>query len=86
MEKERQEQKPACIPFFDHENTMMHYSEANRRMLIALIAVCITFMLTILIFVNGYTEREKNWLNTLNRLQQTPVTEVQHEQPERPTG
>lgn len=75
----------ACIPFFAHENSMMHYNHANKRMLIALLAVCITFILTIIIFVVGYTVREKNWLDTLTRLQ-TPVSEVQngtvYEQPD----
>lgn len=75
----------ACIPFFAHENSMMHYNHANRRMLIALLAVCITFIMTIVIFVVGYTVREKNWLDTLTRLQ-TPVSEVQngtvYEQPD----
>ena len=41
----------------------------NRRMLIALLSVCITFVLTIVIFVVGYTVREKNWLDTLTRLE-----------------
>lgn len=69
------DEKQACIPFFAHENTMMHYNAANRRMLIALLCVCVTFILTIVIFVCGYTVREKNWLDTLTRI--TPVTEVQ---------
>ena len=56
------------ISRFDAENVMMHLGRANRRMLIALIAVCITFLLTIAIFVSGYTAREKNWLDTLMRL------------------
>lgn len=73
--KNPKENTPACIPFFAHENALMHYNHANRRMLIALITVCITFILTIVIFVHGYTVREKNWLDTLTRL--TPVTEVQ---------
>lgn len=80
-----QENEPAQIPFFAHENSMMHYNHANRRMLIALLAVCITFILTIVIFVVGYTIREQNWLNTLTRLQETPVSEVQdgvHQQPD----
>lgn len=64
---------PACIPFFAHENSMMHYNHANKRMLIALLAVCITFILTIIIFVVGYTVREKNWLDTLTRLQTVEV-------------
>ena len=67
--------KQACIPFFAHENTMMHYNNANRRMLIALVTVCATFVLTIIIFVFGYTIREKNWLNTLKEI--TPTVEVQ---------
>lgn len=67
---------PACIPFYVHENTMMHYNTANRRMLIALLAVCITFILTIIIFVFGYTIREKNWLRTLTDLQTTEVQDA----------
>lgn len=72
-----EENNKACIPFFAHENSMMHYNHANKRMLIALLAVCITFIMTIVIFVVGYTVREKNWLDTLTRLQ-TPVSEVQN--------
>lgn len=68
------DEKQACIPFFAHENTMMHYNNANRRMLIALVTVCLTFVLTIVVFVFGYTIREKNWLNTLKEI--TPGTEV----------
>lgn len=49
----KDEQSPVCIPFFAHENTMMHYNTANKRMLIALITVCITFILTIIIFVSA---------------------------------
>lgn len=68
------EDRQACIPFFAHENTMMHYNAANRRMLIALIIVCITFIVTIIVFVTGYTAREKNWLQTLSHM--TPAQEV----------
>ena len=56
------------ISQFDHENTIMHMNYANRRMLIALITVCITFIVTIIVFVSGYTAREKNWLDTLQRV------------------
>ena len=52
---ESNEKTTAAIPFFAHENTMMHYNHANKRMLIALLAVCVTFSLTIVIFVFGYT-------------------------------
>jgi len=71
------EEKQACIPFFAHENTMEHYNRANRRMLLALVTVCVTFIVTIIIFVSGYTQREKNWLDTIQR---TGVTDGVHEQ------
>lgn len=47
----------------------------NHRMLVALLSVCVTFILTIIIFVVGYTVREKNWLDTLKG-----VTNGVHEQ------
>ena len=62
------DEKTACVPFFAHENVLMHYNRANRRMLIALLAVCITFIVTIIVFTTGYTAREKNWLDTLQRV------------------
>ena len=61
------ENRQACVPFFGHENTVMHMAAANKRLLIALIVVCMTFIATIIIFVHGYTVREKNWLDTLSR-------------------
>lgn len=70
------------VPKWQAEETYMHMGKNNERMLIALLAVCITFILTIIIFVCGYTVREKNWLDTITRL--SPVVEVQngvHEQP-----
>ena len=73
--------KQACIPFFAHESGMTHLSMSNRRLLIALLAVCLTFILTIIIFVKGYTEREKNWLDKLS----PRIVEVDdgiHEQPD----
>ena len=71
------EKSPVSIPFFAHENVLMHYNRANRRMLIALIIVCITFIVTIIVFVTGYTAREKNWLDTLQRV---GVTDGIHQQ------
>ena len=62
MENKIQEtdKKEISIPFL-----MEHINENNRRMFHALLTVCITFVLTIIIFVVGYTIREKNWLNTI---------------------
>ena len=73
------DEKQACVPFYAHENVLMHYNRANRRMLVALIVVCATFIATIIIFVSGYTQREKNWLDTLQR---TGVTDGVQQQPD----
>ena len=69
-------EEPKMIPFFAAESTSMHLSKANRRMLLALIVVCVTFIITIVVFVVGYTIREQNWLNTLLTLNNIPGTEV----------
>ena len=72
-----EEKDKISIPFL-----MEYMSTTNRRMFHALLAVCVTFILTIIIFVVGYTIREKNWLNTIRDI--TPVTEVTdgiHQQP-----
>ncbi len=74
------EEKIACIPFFVHENSMMHYNATNRRMFLALIAVCLTFIITIVIFVTGYTAREKNWLDTIATMQTEAGNGVQQNQ------
>ena len=67
----------ACVPFFLHENAMMHYNRANHRMLIALIvSICIVMigMFSLgYMFVTSYNEREKGWQEIANRL----VTEVE---------
>ena len=66
------DKKEVSIPFLTE-----YMSRNNRRMLVALVCVCVTFILTIIIFVSGYTAREKNWLDTLQR---TGVTNGVHEQ------
>ena len=73
------------IPQHQAETTFLHMSWANRRLLIALITVCVTFIITIVIFVNGYTVRERNWQETIKSIcANTPAAEVHdgiHEQP-----
>lgn len=70
------------ISKFEHENSLMHYGMVNKRSMIMLISVCITFVLITLIFVIGYTIREKNWLDTLTRIGVTEVAgDGVHQQP-----
>ena len=73
---------PACVSFFVHENTVQHMNISNKRMLIALLTVCITFILTIVIFVVGYTVRERNWLDTLTRMNVTEEADGIQQQPD----
>ena len=66
----------SMIPLIQAEKTVMHMNHANKRMLIALITVCMTFIITIVVFVVGYTIREKNWLDTIINMRTTVTTEV----------
>ena len=69
------------VSAFEHENSLMHYGMVNKRSMIMLIAVCVTFVLITLIFVIGYTVRERNWLDTLTRIEATEVADGVHQQP-----
>ena len=57
-----------CVPFFDVQNTMMHYNWANRRMLIALISICITMIAVVIIFATNQTKREQMWQETIKSM------------------
>ena len=63
------------MPVYQAEKIIMHQNFANRRMLIALVCVCVTFIITILTFVIGYTVREQNWLNTITNMTRPGVTD-----------
>lgn len=77
------DKQQTCIPFFVAENQVMHMDATNKRMLVALLAVCITFILTIIIFVVGYTVRERNWLHTIaNMNTQQEVSDGIQQQPD----
>lgn len=70
------ESRQACVPYFVHEGSMMHYNRANKRMLIALI-VCIVVVTVGMfslgcMFLNAYNEREKGW----QEIVQQRLTEV----------
>lgn len=76
-----------CVPFFDVQNTMMHYNWANRRMLIAIIAVLLTMIVLLFVtasivndFTTNQTKREQMWQETIKSMYETTVTGVDHEQ------
>lgn len=62
------ENNERTVSAFEHENSLMHYGMVNKRSMIMLISVCVTFVLITLIFVIGYTIRERNWLNTITQI------------------
>lgn len=72
MEKQNEE----MVSRWESDKAILHLNYANKRMLIALITVCATFIITIIVFVTGYTAREKNWLDTLSGMRTPAVTEA----------
>lgn len=70
-----------CVPFFDVQNTMMHYNWANRRMLIALVCVCVTMIAVVVVFATNQTQREQMWQETIKSIvNQTTAAEVDNGQ------
>ena len=65
-----------CIPFYDHQNTMMHYNWVNRRSMISLIAVCVTMIIVVFIFATNQTKREQMWQETIKNMYHSTVTEA----------
>ena len=51
---------PRTVSAFEHENALMHYGRVNKRMLVALLSICVTFIVVTLIFVTSYTAREQS--------------------------
>lgn len=66
-----------CIPFYDHQHTMMHYNWVNRRSMISLIAVCVTMIIVVFIFASNQTQREKMWQETIKEMYSSTMAEVQ---------
>ena len=62
-----------CIPFYDHQHTMMHYNWVNRRSMISLIAVCVTMIIVVFIFASNQTQREKMWQETIKEMYSSTV-------------
>ena len=67
------------VPKHWAEMMMMHHSKDIRAVVIGFIIAFALMVIMAWIFVNGYTNRTKDWLNTLAGLQGKPaVTEVQN--------
>ena len=77
-------EQQACVPFYVHENTMMHYNRANKRMLIALVVsltiMAIGFVTLGWMFLSSYNAREEGWQNIVQQ-RITEVTDGVYKQP-----
>ena len=62
------------------ETTFMHLSWANRRMLIALICVCVTMIAFVVVFATNQTKREQMWQETIKSMYSTTMAEVDNGQ------
>ena len=69
-------QQEKCIPFFDHQDTMMHYNWVNRRSMISLICVCLTMIIVVFILATNQTRREQMWQETIKEMYRSTVTEA----------
>ena len=71
------------IPKHQAESVLMHMSWAIKCIASVAIVSFITIAVCVYIFVNGYTSRTKDWLNTYNNLQRKyAVTEGADEKEE----
>lgn len=71
--KNCEEKEQACVPFFLHENMVMHFSKVNRRMVILFAIWGVIMAIVIGIFVYGNTVREKQLIDLVNQ----HITEVE---------
>jgi hypothetical protein len=68
--------RQACVPFFVHEESLMHYNRVNKRILITVSALfllmCLTVSFIIGVLVSNNTIREKQIIEMMNQR----ITEV----------
>ena len=78
------EDRQACVPFFVHEESLMHYNRVNKRILITVSALfllmCLTVSFIIGVLVSNNTIREKQIIEMMNQ-RITEVTNGEHQEP-----
>ena len=71
------EDKIPTVPKHQAEEALYHMSRAIHAIVIVACVFATAIVAAIIIFVQGYTSRTKDWLNTYAQLQGRPaVTEV----------
>ena len=69
--KNCEDKEQACVPFFLHENAMMHKDRDNKRMMVICLALCITLIIVVVTLVAYYTSRTAMWNETITKLTAT---------------
>ena len=65
------DEKQAQVPFFMHENSMMHKDRDNKRMMIICLTLCVTLIIVVVTLVAYYTSRTAMWNETITKLTAT---------------
>ena len=68
------DEKQACVPFFVHEDTIMHFSRVNKRMIVLFAIWSLMTAILVGIFVYGNTVREKQLIDMIDKR----ITEVEN--------
>ena len=78
------EDRQACVPFFVHEESVMHYNRVNKRILITVstlfLLMCLTVSFIIGVLVSNNTIREKQIIEMMNQ-RITEVANGEHQEP-----
>jgi hypothetical protein len=76
--------RQACVPFFAHEESLMHYNRVNKRILITVstlfLLMCLTVSFIIGVLVSNNTIREKQIIEMMNQ-RITEVANGEHQEP-----
>ena len=79
---EKNDNQQASVPFFVHENAMMHKDKDNRRMMVIILSLCVSLVIVVITLVSYYTSRTQMWNDTITALTATlaEVTNGVHQQ------
>ena len=49
---EKNDNQQASVPFFVHENAMMHKDKDNRRMMVIILSLCVSLVIVVITLVS----------------------------------
>ena len=85
MEDKKIQAEQAQVPFFIHENAMMHKDRDNKRMMVINLCLCAVVIFVVITLVSFYTSRTQMWNDTISKLT-VALTEVTNAKEASPPG